>query len=192
MKITSIRPIVVGNPWKAWVFAEVKTDEGITGYGEGSLNGFSRSVVGAIEDLAIILDGLDPTRIEFISRRMHRDLYSDGGQIHRAAAACIEIACWDILGKSLGVPCWKLLGGQVRDRIRAYANGWYCEDRTPEYFANAARRVIDRGYTALKIDPFGKAWRQMTPYELDLSIEIVAAVRDAIGPEADLLVEGHS
>ena len=192
MRITSITPILVGNPWKTWVFARVETDEGITGIGEGSVNGFARAVAGAVEDLAAIVTGEDPTRIEFLSRRMQRDLYSDGGQVHRAAAAAIEIACWDILGKSLQVPCWRLLGGQVRDRVRAYANGWYRHERTPEAFAAAARRVVALGYTALKLDPFGAAWRVMQPRELATAIDIVAAVKEAVGPDVELLVEGHS
>jgi len=192
MRIVSIEPVLAGNPWKTWVFARVQTDEGITGFGEGSVNGFARSIAGAIADLSAIVVGEDPRRIEFLSRRMHRDLYTDGGQIHRAAAAAIEIACWDILGKSLGVPCWQLLGGKVRDRVRAYANGWYRQQRTPEAFAEAARRTVALGYTALKVDPFGTAWRAMVPADLELSIEIVAAIKEAVGPGVDLLVEGHS
>jgi galactonate dehydratase len=192
MKITHIEPVSVGNPWKSWTFVRVETDEGITGWGEGSVNGFSQGVSGCIRDLSVIVVGQDPTRIEFLSRRMHRDLYTDGGHIHRAAAAAIEIACWDILGKSLGVACWRLLGGEIRDRIRAYANGWYRHERVPERFAESARAVMKRGYTALKLDPFGAAWRQMSNAELELSIEIVSAVRDAIGPDVDLMVEGHS
>jgi galactonate dehydratase len=192
MRIVAIEPILVGNPWKAWVFAQVKTDEGITGYGEGSLNGFHGAVAAAILDLSGLILEQDPTRIEFLSRSMLRDLYSDGGQIHRAAAAAIEIACWDILGKSLGVPVWRLLGGRVRDRIRAYANGWYRTDRKPEAVAAAAKDVVQRGYTALKVDPFGTAWRTMLPRDFELAIEIVAAIREAVGPHVELMVEGHS
>ena len=174
------------------MFVQVETDEGLTGYGEGSLNGFHGSVAAAIAELSPLVMDEDPTRIEHLSRRMLRDLYSDGGQIHRAAAAAIEVACWDILGKSLGVPAWRLLGGQVRDRIRAYANGWYRSERTPEAFAEAAAGVIKRGYTALKVDPFGSAWRTMLPSDFELSIAIVEAIRDAVGPDVELMVEAHS
>lgn len=192
MRIVAVEPHLVGNPWKTWAFAVVRTDEGLTGFGEGSVNGFARSVAGAIVDLSAIVVGDDPRRIEFLSRRMHRDLYTDGGQIHRAAAAAIEVACWDILGKSLGVPCWQLLGGMVRDRVRAYANGWYRNERTPEAFATAARRTVEYGYTALKFDPFGSAWRAMAPVDLELSLDIVAAVREAVGADVEMFIEGHS
>jgi galactonate dehydratase len=192
MRITNVRTVVVGNPWKNWVFALVDTDEGITGLGEGSLNGFGHTVEAGIKEIAPLVIGADPRRIEWLGRRMQRDLYSDGGQIHRAAQAAIEIACWDILGQSLGVPIWALLGGQVRDRVRAYANGWYRTERTPEAFARNAVDAVARGFNALKFDPFGTGWRQLDHYELDLSIDLVRAVRDAVGPDVDVLIEGHS
>jgi galactonate dehydratase len=191
VRIVSIDPIIVGNPWKDWVFTRVQTDEGLTGFGEGSLNGFAKTVAAAIGDLSELVIGKDPTQIEALTRSMHRDYYSDGGQIHGAAAASIEIALWDILGKSLGVPCWQLFGGQVRERIRAYANGWYRTERTPDDFAAAARGAVGRGYTALKVDPFGKAWRRMEPLDLGLSMDIVAAIREAVGPNVELMIEGH-
>ena len=192
MKITDIRTVVVGNPWKNWVFVLVSTDEGITGLGEGSANGFAKTIEAAIHELKPLLIGEDPTRIEWLNRRLIRDVYTDGGQVHRSAVAAIDIACWDILGKSLGVPVWQLMGGQTRDRVRAYANGWYRTDRTPEAVAVEAAKVVGMGFTALKIDPFGSAWRVMDRSDLALSIDIVAAIRDTVGPTVDILVEGHS
>jgi galactonate dehydratase len=101
------------------------------------------------------------------------------------------MACWDILGKSLDVPVWRLLGGKCRDKIRAYANGWYQVERSPEAIASRARDVVRTGYTALKIDPFGAGSYEMTESEKASSVEIVAAVREAIGPETDLFIEMH-
>jgi galactonate dehydratase len=109
-----------------------------------------------------------------------------------AAVSAIEVACWDIAGKAAGKPVYELLGGKIRDRIRVYANGWYRTERRPEAFAGKARDVAARGYTALKFDPFGSAWRVMEPREEDLSIEIVAAVREAVGPSVDLMIEAHN
>lgn len=109
-----------------------------------------------------------------------------------AAVAAIEVACWDIVGKASGKPIHELMGGQVRDRIRVYANGWYQAERTEEAFAERARDVVARGYSALKFDPFGAAYRVMERREEDLSIAIVAAVRDAVGPEVDVMIEGHN
>lgn len=192
MRIERIEPVIVGNPWKNWVFAQVYTSDGITGLGEGSVNGFAATVATAIEELAPLVVGEDPTRIEWLTRRMLRDYYTDGGQVHRSAVAAIEIALWDILGKSVGKPVWMLLGGATRDSIRAYANGWYRTDRDPDAVAKAAVVAVKSGYTALKLDPFGRAWRVMDRGDQALAVDIVAAVRDAVGPDVDILVEGHS
>ena len=192
MKISGVRTFLVGNPWKNWLFVRVDTDEGLHGVGEGTLNAFSATVETAIHELQDAWLGQDPANIELIVQRMTRDVYSDGGQIHGSAVAAIEVACWDILGKAVGRPIHQLMGGQVRDRTRAYANGWYRVERTPEAFAAAARGVVERGYSALKFDPFGAAWRTQVSREEDLSIAIVAAVREAVGPGVDILVEGHN
>jgi galactonate dehydratase len=191
MKITNVTTYLVGNAWKNWLFVRVDTDEGIHGVGEGSLNGFSATVETAVHELRDAYIGLDPSQVELLLQRMVRDVYTEGGQIHMAAVSAIEVACWDIVGKSLGKPVHELLGGKVRDRVRVYANGWYRTDRTPETFAAAARDVAGRGYTALKFDPFGGAWRVQERREEDLSIAIVEAVRDAVGPDVDLMIEGH-
>ena len=155
MRITSAKTFTVGNPWKNWVFVRLETDEGVYGVGEGTANAFAETIATAIHELEDTYVGLDPTQVELLAERMHRDVYTDGGQIHRAALAAIEIACWDIVGKSVGKPVHALMGGRVRDRVRVYANGWYQVERTPEAMAAAARIVVEQGYTALKFDPFG-------------------------------------
>ena len=141
MKITGVTTYLVGNRWKNWLFVRVDTDEGIHGLGEGSLNGFCRTVEAAVHELEGLVVGHDPFAIESLGQRLGRDLYSEGGQIHGAAIAAIEVACWDIKGKALGVPLYELLGGLVRDRVPVYANGWYQVARTPEAFADAAVAV---------------------------------------------------
>ena len=192
MKITGVRTYLVGNAWKNWLFVRVDTDEGIHGVGEGTLNGFAATVERAIHELQDAWLGLDPRHVESLLQAGVRDVYSDGAQIHMAAISAIEIACWDIVGKSVGQPVYELLGGRVRDRIRVYANGWYRTDRTPEAVADRARDVAARGYTALKFDPFGADWRIQDRREEDVSIAIVEAVREAVGPDVDLMIEGHS
>jgi galactonate dehydratase len=96
-----------------------------------------------------------------------------------------------MIGKSLGLPCYRLMGGAVRDRIKAYANGWYTVERTPEMFHEAALRVVERGYLALKLDPFGAGRYELTLDEQARAVDLVAAVRDAIGPERDIMLEMH-
>src|ERR671937_575255 len=86
---------------------------------------------------------------------MYRNDYERGGEVAMSAIATIEIACWDIMGQALNQPVYQLLGGAVRDRIKAYGNGWYTVERTPQEFHAAARRVVERGYRAVKLDPFG-------------------------------------
>ncbi|MDF2500416.1 MAG: mandelate racemase/muconate lactonizing enzyme family protein [Anaerosporomusa subterranea] len=136
--------------------------------------------------------GMDPFDVETMSLRLFRDVYSDGGQIQGSALAAIETACWDIMGKVTGQPLYKLLGGKCHDKLRIYANGWYRGPRTPESFAEKAKVVKAKGYTALKFDPFGNAWRTVEPKDFHLAIEIIKAVREAVGDEVDLLIEGHN
>ncbi|MDA0232107.1 MAG: mandelate racemase/muconate lactonizing enzyme family protein, partial [Chloroflexi bacterium] len=105
--------------------------------------------------------------------------------------AGIEMACWDITGKALGVPVHALLGGKMRDSVRVYANGWYSGDRTPEGFADRAKVVTGKGYTALKFDPFGTAYLTMSKRESREAEALVAAVRESVGPDVDILIEAH-
>lgn len=192
MKITGIETYIAGNPWKNWLFAKVTTDEGIHGIGEGTLNCFAKTVEAAIHELTPMAIGMDPFQVEILTQRMQRDVYSEGAQIHNCAIAAIEIACWDIIGKACNQPVYNLWGGRCHQKLRAYANGWYRGPRTPESFAEKAKIVAARGYTAMKFDPFGSAWRMLPRYDFDLSIDIIRAVRDAVGPSVDLLIEGHN
>jgi len=193
MRITRATTWIVGNPWKNWLFVRLDTDQpGLYGIGEGTLNAFARTVEAAIHELAPRYEGMDPFQVETILQRMTRDLYSEGGQIHMNAVAAIEMACWDIIGKETGRPIHDLLGGRYHESLPAYANGWYTGPRAPSAFAERALEVVAKGYAALKFDPFGAAWRTMTPVERTLSLDIVCAIRDAVGPDIQLMIEGHS
>ena len=165
MRITGATTYIVGNPWKNWVFVRLDTDQpGLYGVGEGSLNGFAKTVEAAIHELAPRYEGMDPFQVETIYQRMARDLYSDGGQIQMNAAAAIEIACWDIIGKVTGRPIYDLLGGQI-PRVAAGLRQRLVSRASARRRCSPRRRneVVARGYTALKFDPFGAAWRTMTP-----------------------------
>lgn len=192
MRITEIETYIAGNPWKNWLFSRVLTDEGVYGVGEGTLNAFAKSVEAVIHELRPFILGMNPFQVEAITQRMTRDINSYGAQIHMCAVAAIEIACWDIIGKVCNQPVYNLWGGRCHDKLRAYANGWYRGERTPEHFATKAAQVAKRGYTALKFDPFGNAWRTLPRYEFDMSMDIIRAVRDSVGDSVDLLIEGHN
>jgi galactonate dehydratase len=191
VKITAIDTFIAGNPWKNWLFTRVSTDEGIHGVGEGTLNYFGRTVEAAIHELSPLITGMDPFQVETISQKLIRDVYSEGAQIHMCAVSAIEIALWDIIGKATNQPIYNLWGGRCHEKLRAYANGWYRGPRTPESFAEKAKIVAGRGYTALKFDPFGNNWRMLPRQEFDLSLDIITAVREAVGAKVDLLIEGH-
>ena len=187
MKIVDVKTLVVGNPWKNWVFVKVLTDEGVHGVGEATGGLQAMPIAEAVREMRPLYLGRDPRNVADISDRMHKGLYL----ARTPAMAGIEIACWDILGKSLGVPVWQLLGGRLRTRVRAYANGWYTGPREPAAFADRARQVVELGYTALKFDPFGSAHGWLSVEDEQRSLEIVRAVREAVGDRVDLLIEAH-
>jgi galactonate dehydratase len=187
MKITDIQSFIVGNPWKNWVFIKVYTDEGLVGVGEATSGLSAKPAAAHLDELKHLVIGEDPTQPERIWQMLHFKQYLS----LNVATNAIEIACWDILGKSLNLPLWKLLGGQQRPKLRVYANGWYQGPRDPAFFAERAAAVKEMGYTALKFDPFGSAYRFLDAAEERKSLAIVASVRDAVGDDVDLCIEAH-
>jgi galactonate dehydratase len=107
------------------------------------------------------------------------------------AISGVEIALWDLIGKACGQPVYRLLGGRCHDRIPAYANGWYGGARTHAEFADRAKAAVERGYRAIKFDPFGTAWKVLGAEEARAALDIVAAVREAVGPQIGLMIEFH-
>jgi len=192
MKISNLTVNVMGSAWRNLTFLQLSTDEGLTGVSEVRLCNRTKALLGYLEDCKhrYIL-GSDPFRIEQTVLRMFRDDYGRIGEICASAISLVEIACWDIVGKAANLPVYALLGGAVRDRIKAYANGWYQVPRTPDDFARAARAAVARGYHALKFDPFGAGWYEMERKERLLCVSLVEAVRDAVGPDVELLIEMH-
>ena len=192
MKISAVKPFVVGTPWRNLTYVVVETDEGLRGIGEVRMVNHTDSLLGYLEEAGKYhILGSDPLKIEDLTQRMFRRDYARASEIMMSAIAVIEMACWDILGQSLGVPVYQLLGGAVRDRIPAYANGWYTVERTPEEFHAAAQRVVARGYRALKVDPFGAGFYELERKEKRRSVELIEAVRAAVGPEVDIFIEMH-
>lgn len=192
MRIVDVKTYVLGTAWRNLTFVEVHTDEGITGVGEARMLNHTDALLGYLaEAVPNHVLGSDPFQIEDLVFRMMRNDYARPDYVMMSGIAAIEIACWDIMGKALGLPVYQLLGGAVRDRIKAYANGWYTVERTPEEFAEAARRAVARGYRALKLDPFGAGYYELELEEKRRVVALVEAVREAVGPDVEILIEMH-
>ena len=191
MKVTDVKTFVVDCFRTNWVFVKVYTDEGICGVGEGTLEYKEKALCGAVEHIKNYLVGKDPWQIEKHYHDIYRDAYWRGGAVLMSALSAVECALWDILGKSLNVPVYQLLGGKVNDDCRIYVNGWFSGAKTPDEFAEKAKAAVKRGVTAMKWDPFGKSYLQISNKDLDTALECVSKVREAVGNGVDLLIEGH-
>jgi galactonate dehydratase len=192
MKISKVTPMVLGTEWRNLTIVKVETDDGLVGLGECRALNRTDGVLGYLSEAAprYIL-GEDPFNIESLVARMFREDFGRAGEITQTVTALLEVACWDIVGKALNQPVYKLLGGAVRNRIKGYANGWYTGERTPDEFHAAAKRVLAKGYKALKFDPFGAGFYEMERAEKNYVIGLVEAVRDAVGPDVEILIEMH-
>lgn len=192
MKIVDMRITVVGTPWRQLTFCELSTDDGLTGVGEVRMVNKTETLVACLRELAprYVL-GTDPFDVERLAWNVQRGEYGRPGEVTQSALSAFDVACWDLIGQSLGVPVWRLLGGSFHERVPAYANGWYQTEREPAAIAERARVVMERGYRALKLDPFGAASTEITRSELRRSVAVVEAVREVVGPDVQILVEMH-
>lgn len=191
MKVTDIKTFAVDCFRTNWIFVKVYTDEGIDGVGEATLEYKEKSLIGAVEHIKEYLTGKNPLDIEKHWHGIYRDAYWRGGAVLMSALSAVEMALWDILGKSLNVPVYQLMGGKVNDKVRIYVNGWFAGAKEPEQFGEKAKIAVGRGVTAMKWDPFGRNYLNISNAELDKALRCVAAVRDAVGDKVDLLIEGH-
>lgn len=174
-----------------YLFIRLHTDTGLTGIGEATLEWQEKTVQTiAHEWVEGRVLGKDPFDVEKIIGHLIRDQYQGGSTVMTAISG-VEIALWDIIGKACNQPIYKLIGGRYHDRLPAYANGWYGGARTPQEYAERAREAVARGYHALKFDPFDVAWKDLTPEMSDAAIELVAAIRDAVGAGVGLMIEFH-
>lgn len=198
MKITGLETRIFSsqhrNAKRNWLIILLHTDEGIDGIGEASMLGFDPVVASLLEQWGeSYLVGKDPMASELHWMRLYQDNIGRGGRLFSTALSGIDLALWDLRGKALGVPVYQLLGGPIRDKIRVYANGWYTTPGTPELNAEEAKRVVEMGYTAMKFDPYGHHnYYTISAEEAQLSEDRVAAVREAVGPDVDILIEVHA
>lgn len=191
MKITKLQTFVVDAARANYVFLKIETDEGLTGVGEGTIEMGEKTLSARIMEMEPYLLGKDPFQIDRHIQTLLRDSYWRTGVYNRSAVAAIDAALLDIKGKALGAPAYDLLGGKQRASIRCYANGWFAGAQTPDDFARLAKETVERGFVALKWDPFGSAWLSQTRAQRHEAMDIVAAVRDAVGNRVDLMIEGH-
>lgn len=195
MKITNLTTHVVHvNHRGNWVFVQVATDAGIVGTGEASHSGNDALCVAALKQMGAALAGKDPRCIEAHWQPLSR---SASGRVERAALSAVEQALWDILAQSLGAPIYQMLGGAVREKIRLYANiNRGAQDRSPENFARRAKAAVAEGFKAVKLAPFDEVHHSRLGEgnlrrAAETGLARVAAVREAVGDEVDVLVDCH-
>lgn len=197
------------------ILCRVYTDEGIYGDGEAALayGNAQNAAFGMVKDLAKLVIGMDPLDNEVIWDKLYKTTFwgQGGGPVVNAGISAIDIALWDIKGKYFNVPVYKLLGGKRRDNLRCYASqlqfGWSDHGEvmaSTEDYVNVCKKAVDEGYDAVKIDFFtfdrdGRAFdkmeemqRLLKPYYVQLVEERVAACREAVGPNVDIIMENHS
>lgn len=191
MKVTAIKTFICNAFRTNFVFVKVETDSGLHGWGEATLEYKELTIQAAIHDLESYLIGKDPHNIEAFRHDCYRDAYWRGGPVLMSALAGVEMALWDIKGKALGVPCYQLLGGKVRDAVPIYVNGWFSPAKTPDEFAEKAKEVAAKKFLGCKWDPFGKAWQQISKHDLNRAMECIAKVAEVVGEDVQLLIEGH-
>jgi galactonate dehydratase len=191
MKIKRFETFIANAGLRNYLFLRLTTDSGLTGVGEATLEWQEKTVQTlAHEWVESRVIGHDPFDIELVIGKMIRDQYQGGATVMTAISA-VEIAMWDIVGKACQQPLYKLLGGRYHRQLPAYANGWYGGAHRPEEFAERARQAVALGYRALKFDPFGTAWKDLSAEDMEAALAVVAAVRAAVGPEIGLMIEFH-
>ena len=191
MKIVKLESFLTNCGLRNYLFVRLTTDSGLTGLGEATLEWQEMAVQTLLHEWAEerIL-GVCPFDIEQVFGDLVRDQYQGGPTVMTVISA-LEVACWDIIGKACGQPVYRLLGGRARDMLPAYANGWYGGAMAPQDYARKSREVVARGYRGMKFDPFEQAWKDMSQAQMQAAQDIVAAVREAVGDQVDLMIEVH-
>jgi gluconate/galactonate dehydratase len=200
MQIRTVEPIEVAapagelsSPWSSTVIlVKVTTADGAVGWGEAPTTLMTHPVRESVREVARFYEGRDLEAHAACLREFERySFYRSRSMEATSALSAVDIACHDLLGRSLGVPISTLLGGAIRRSVRAYSNGWYSDAIDPAEFAAQARSMVGKGFRALKFDPFGDQYRTLSTEGLDAAVARVAAVRAAVGDGVDLLIEYH-
>ncbi len=210
MKLADLDIIVTSPPapgWggRYWLLVKVTTDTGIVGWGECYASSVGPEAMGAVirDVFERHMAGENPENIELMYRRAYSSGFTQRPDLTvMGAFSGLEIACWDILGKDRDRPAWALLGGCVNERVRAYSYLYPLPRHPmPEFWGNAdmaaeaALDLVGRGYTAVKFDPAGpytiRGGHQPSRFDIETSVRFCAAIREAVGPRADLLFGTH-
>ncbi len=198
MKITGISTRIVNAEMRNWVFVRVDTDQpGLFGWGEATLEWKTRAVAGAVEDLAPLILGRDPRDIEQMVRILKKHSFWRLGVIGMSAISGIEIALWDILGKWLGQPVWRLLGGKVRDRVKVYTHLGLGDMRAVyesldhEPLVQRAAEVVAKGYRAFKAVFIPYTHYAVPLPDIDKVASLMAALRRTVGNDIEIMVDFH-
>jgi galactonate dehydratase len=190
VKITKIETFTYWIEWCNWLFVKVSTDEGLYGWGEGSLHGAIQSVETAIQELSAVLIGQDPAGVERHWHRMYHAWRWRGGPTLMTAMGALDIALWDLEGKRLGVPVYRLLGGPHRTRLQVYASHWLSGVTTPEDAYAGAQEAVRRGFSAFKWSPFDQVMlRANEAGAIARAAELMAAARSGAGPDVEIFIE---
>ncbi len=194
MQVTALKTYLVDpGVGKNWLFVKIETDQGLYGWGEAYTQADrDQAIETHINQLGRYLTGRDPFAIKHFTFLAYNDYANKRGSMEfYCAISAIEHALWDIVGKATGQPVYNLLGGKCRERVRVYANGWG-GGGTPDEAAKQAAAVVAQGFTALKFDPFPNPWRAyIDRKQEDEAVAKVAAVRAAVGPDVEILIEVH-
>ncbi len=193
LKITAVKTFLVHpGVGKNWLFVKLETEDGIHGWGECyTQSDRDRTIEINVQQLARYLVGRSAFNIKHFTFMAYNDFAGKRGAMDfYSAVSGLEQAMWDIVGKALNSPVYNLLGGPCRDKIRVYANGW--SGGPIEQRVERAKQLVEEGFTAMKFDPFPGRWRMhITADDERAAIETVRALREAVGPDVDLLVEVH-
>ncbi|MBT3346435.1 MAG: mandelate racemase/muconate lactonizing enzyme family protein [Gemmatimonadetes bacterium] len=190
MRITSVHTIPVtptGHGTLGYLVV-VRTESGLAGVGEIASDCHPSTVAHAVRQFDLI--GRDASRVEELYQSLYAGAFWRGGPIHTSAISAVEQALWDLKGKRLGVPVYELIGGKVRDRVQLYTHARFGNEGNEE-FVDSAREAMDLGFEAVKFDPLGLATIQLDGRQLRDAVERVALIREAVGDDAEILIEGH-
>ena len=183
MKISDIKTFIMQGGNRDWVFCKVETDEGVHGWGEGTLERHEEAVESGIKTLALNLIGRDPTEIEKNWQIMYRHGFWRGGVVMGSAMSAIDIALWDLTGKIYGLPVYKMLGGPVRDKVRAYT---HASD------LRGGQDAVDQGFSAFKTGGWDVGQERFLEADaVDVLYQKIKTMRENLGPDVEIMIDNH-